>query len=339
MDLSMKTSTTTTSSTTPVFIRMGPLNGISASELVFSKQTLVDIHAEKSVLDALQFMHANEIHALPVFGDSSHGLAAAGGQSTVHATDLHPRHHPSTKMYLGIISMADVLAWVLMNSRLNEHSLFTALSTLHVVQLVGLCKESKSLWIAPQEATLLSIMEPLTKGLHRWLIPRNPHSSHLSLCTLSDVLRYLLHQGFPMPRPWTAQKLMSIPQGFTQDSQVRDLLHWMLERDLPVIPIVTSNETTLLGVLRLRSFRSLSMLTLALKGESVERYLEPPLTVDLTTSMEEMVQVLVTHRAHEVWVVKKKEMVLKGLVTLTDVLKVWFEMFLPDLPKKKFTDY
>ncbi|KAI9159387.1 hypothetical protein H9P43_008727 [Blastocladiella emersonii ATCC 22665] len=134
-----------------------------AAELVARKRDVVDAHAHTSVWEVLGRMALHEVQAVPVWGEPAHWIAAGGVTATVE--------HGANKVYIGMVAVADVARWLANFPQWSDaEALIAFLARTPVSDLIGQTPESRSLWIAPADANLVAIMEPLAKGLHRWLV-------------------------------------------------------------------------------------------------------------------------------------------------------------------------
>ncbi|KAJ3087224.1 hypothetical protein HK102_011558 [Quaeritorhiza haematococci] len=181
---------------------------------------LVEISADSSVGEAVDLMRKYNILALAVFGQKGRWIGA--GLSTDAFT--------KDKQYIGLISILDIVIYLTNVSIQNdEHEVpfrggnpvrYQSLDSIRVIEVVGESDESQSLWLAKPNETLLDALEPMGKGVHRFLVPimaeggpeaeqgtvteggiRNLGvddgfggliAKRYEMCTQTDVIRFLL---------------------------------------------------------------------------------------------------------------------------------------------------
>ncbi|KAJ3071243.1 hypothetical protein HDU98_005624 [Podochytrium sp. JEL0797] len=130
----------------------------------FASKPLVDLEAKCSVAAALATMKAQKVTAIALYGDKDHWIGAGNMNVCI-----------GNKQIIGIITVLDIILYIaskhLETSALKYSDL---IAKTRAVDIVGLNSESMSLWVADSRATLKNALEPLAKGVHRFLVPIYP---------------------------------------------------------------------------------------------------------------------------------------------------------------------
>lgn len=188
------------------------LEETSVGKVVQHKPFLICVPDTATVHDALQLMRKHGVTAMPVVAPPGKWLGA--GASTI--TD--GIHH-----YIGVISMVDVAIHIASSDdyfpqpRVEEFGIHETrprgyplaaggspegrLSS-SVVDLIGQTDEGMSLWTYSHTASLVDVMEPLSKGVHRLLIhfPPNEIDPHKDSSGWHDS-----------PRPSSPTSIITLP--------------------------------------------------------------------------------------------------------------------------------
>ncbi|KAJ1551408.1 hypothetical protein HK405_014574 [Cladochytrium tenue] len=187
-----------------------PLLGLGGADGV----GLVDVDASASLGDALATMRAAKVTALAVYGQTDHWVGA--GSTNVCTA--------SGKLYIGLVSILDIILTLAARA---DDPLATVLASTRIVSLIGSNAEGQSLWVGNPAEPLARSLEPLAKGVHRFLVPlfsqdqavldagaaagagpggrRQSHDTaalpaQYALISQSDVLRFL-HAHLVLPDP------------------------------------------------------------------------------------------------------------------------------------------
>ncbi|KAJ3413898.1 hypothetical protein HDV05_007340 [Chytridiales sp. JEL 0842] len=132
---------------------------IIKSKSPMSPRHVVDVHADTLLMDATLVMKRNKVTALAVYGSTAHWI----GAGEVNASTS------TGKQYIGLITILDFILYLSRHSRTSN--LDTLFHTTKIKNLVGSDGEGQSLWVMRPEQPLLFCLEPLGKGVHRFLVP------------------------------------------------------------------------------------------------------------------------------------------------------------------------
>ncbi|KAI9328854.1 hypothetical protein BDR26DRAFT_873476, partial [Obelidium mucronatum] len=157
------------------------------SLLINAKQPLVDIEAHCSITQALELMKTKHVTSVVIYGEKDHWLGAGNSNICI-----------DNKQFIGLVSILDIILFLASKPAASTTQYNELTSTTRVVDLVGQNTESQSLWLGDTKAKLKYALEPLSKGVHRFLIPIYPATStetpmkptHFQLCSQSDVIAH-----------------------------------------------------------------------------------------------------------------------------------------------------
>ncbi|KAJ3202309.1 hypothetical protein HDU82_007444 [Entophlyctis luteolus] len=156
-------------------------------------RALVRIDAHASVAAALHLMRESQVTAVAVHGQKDHWIGAG-----VSAVLLD-----SDSICIGIVTVLDVLLYLTNHTRhlhpKNQSVTSSAapanfaitIEKTRVADIVGQNPESLSLWVANVQLPLKLALEPLAKGVHRFLVPATSATnagSNYQICTQSDIV-------------------------------------------------------------------------------------------------------------------------------------------------------
>ncbi|EFJ19242.1 hypothetical protein SELMODRAFT_233423 [Selaginella moellendorffii] len=171
------------------------LHSTSVQDLVRDKGRLVEVPYTATVGDTLNVLLAKNILAVPVAAPPGHWIGA-GGSMVVESDKSSgvPR-----KQYIGMVSVLDILIHVAEREDGSCERLQTAIS-----KIIGHSLEGLSLWSIAPHTSLADTMEPMSKGIHRALVPVSSAMDHVSgvelvesspgyhMLTQTDVMAFLL---------------------------------------------------------------------------------------------------------------------------------------------------
>jgi len=280
-----------------------------------SNKPLIHVNSTESVRDAVQMLRDNNILSVPVWDDEE-------------------------KSFIWFLSILDVLRFC-MTDGLREDSSKAPYEFLLKDMIPALGEDEAGLvQTVYQHTNLSSVMEWFTLGVHRVLVQNAQGTTDKpsgSIVSQSDVVRFLLHHD----------KDLSADADRTLEE------HGLLDADVPSIGpkkliTIDSSKTALEGFQMLFTARTsavgvvdsdnkllgnLSASDLrGVKSGEVEQLLSLPIAdflqsqsrVPLTTcspssTLRQVIRLLVENRIHRVWVVDAENHVV-GLITLTDIL-------------------
>ncbi|TPX37475.1 hypothetical protein SmJEL517_g00562 [Synchytrium microbalum] len=303
---------------------------------------LVAISVDSCLGDALKLLRRHNILALPVYGQKGHWLGVGGDTDAIDG-DKH---------YIGLLSILDITIYLTNlamevdaakpNSpvdapRPHAHGMDT-LDSVSVRTLLGKSPESQTLWIAKPGDKLSACIEPLSKGVHRLLVPQPiGESAGFHLITQSDIIRYILSilNEDPNLRAKASTSLAVLglaPDGadkrvLTVDKDVSLLaaLKGMSDWGINAIPVVNEAKNGVLtGTLSISDLRQV------------------PARTDIFELLSEMKKLTVAqfldrvkiggeysggdiHHVHRIWIVNDARVPI-GIVTLTDIIHAILEL-------------
>ncbi|KAI9340033.1 hypothetical protein DFJ73DRAFT_845799 [Zopfochytrium polystomum] len=173
---------------------------------------IVDVEASAPLSAALAAMRKRSVTAIAVYGNRDHWIGA--GSTTVCTA--------AGKLYIGIISILDIILHLAAHS---TESYQQVIENTRISSIVGAHSEGQSLWVGNPAESLALSLEPLAKGVHRFLVPLYSHATEpksvrtlpaqYALLTQSDVCRFF-HAHFLLPDPLlTTPALMLLSTSLT----------------------------------------------------------------------------------------------------------------------------
>jgi CBS domain-containing protein len=178
----------------------GVLKQTKVQELVQHKGRLVEVPYTATVGDALNALLAKNILAVPVAASPGQWVGAGG--SMIMEADKSTGQ--MRKQYIGMVSVLDILIHIVEEEG-GEDDFAGRLSST-VASVIGHSLEGLSLWTVSPNASIYEVMEPMSKGIHRALVPveslmHQPHhapveimesSPAYQMLTQTDMVRFLL---------------------------------------------------------------------------------------------------------------------------------------------------
>uniref|UniRef100_A0A0D6R3W3 CBS domain-containing protein n=1 Tax=Araucaria cunninghamii TaxID=56994 RepID=A0A0D6R3W3_ARACU len=149
-------------------------------EIVKYKRRLVEVPYTASVGDTLNVLLANNILAVPVAAPPGQWIGAGGSMilESDKATGAIRKH------YIGMVSMLDILVHL---AESESDDVGANLMAVPVSSIIGHCLEGLSLWTVSPNTSVLDVMEPLSKGIHRALVPLESHQDHVAVLELKET--------------------------------------------------------------------------------------------------------------------------------------------------------
>eukprot|EP00850_Spirogloea_muscicola_P004394 SM000019S04938 [mRNA] locus=s19:168584:171635:+ [translate_table: standard] len=204
------------------------LRSTAVGDLVVAKQRIAEVPYTSTVGDVLQTMLMRDVTAVPVAAPPGEFIGAGGSSildsdprtgivrkqaSACCSRISFPRQAPQWAeefwhllQYIGIVDMLDVLIHLaeITGQEAGEEQLETP-----VESIIGHSMEGLSLWAMGPSTSLYDALEPLSKGVHRMLVPFEPTSpqertggielsktaTSYRMVTQTDVIRSLVNQG------------------------------------------------------------------------------------------------------------------------------------------------
>mmetsp|Transcript_6674 Transcript_6674/g.11685 ORF Transcript_6674/g.11685 Transcript_6674/m.11685 type:complete len:318 (+) Transcript_6674:42-995(+) len=288
-------------------------------------RALVEADSNSSVQDTLHLMKKHSILSVPVYGRVGHWIGAGGNTSAVTAD----------KQYIGIVSVVDIL-YYLYNAPEKEAAL-----TKRVVDAIGASMEGRSLWVTRRDSSLAAAVEPLSKLVHRCLVP--VEGLGFSLLTQTDVVRFIythvqrkaddvfgMTVGQCLSFIERAQQKPRILVTATSAHTVGNTLDYMHDQWTQAVPIVNASSGALEGTLSCSDFRGLdstnirpvcAMTVAEFLADKKQWQVGAPSNVSCLRShtVGEVVGKLLLHHVHRAWVVDEFDRP-EDLLSFTDIL-------------------
>lgn len=144
--------------------KAGLLRATSVAQVVEHKMRLVEIPYTATVNDALTTLLAKNILAVPVAAPPGQWIGAGG--SMILESDKVTG--VVRKQYIGMVSVLDILIHIADADK--EEDVDSRLKA-PVSSIIGHSIEGLSLWSISPQTSVFDAMEPMSKGIHRALIP------------------------------------------------------------------------------------------------------------------------------------------------------------------------
>ncbi|KAJ3015596.1 UNVERIFIED_CONTAM: hypothetical protein HDU68_012652 [Siphonaria sp. JEL0065] len=232
------------------------------SLLAHAKHPLVDIEAHCTIAQALELMKTKHVTSLVIYGEKDYWLGA--GNTSICL---------DKKQFIGLVSVLDIILFLASKNLEPSSFQFDELvSSKRVVDLVGQNTESQSLWLGDTNAKLKFALEPMAKGIHRFLIPiypptesdaphQYPKPVDFQLCSQSDVVAQFAPLLFSDDRFKTlsessiSQFMSTNPKVVTRSDLVLPVLTSLASLNIMAVPVVDS-EGILADTLSVSDFRA-----------------------------------------------------------------------------------
>lgn len=183
------------------------LETTTVGDLVAMKGRMISVPDTATINEVLSTLEANNITAVPVASCGNHWLGAGG-------TSIND----GGKQYIGFVSVLDVVLHIADNLGQPEKEM-----GLLAVNIIGQSNESRTLWTLSPATKLLEAMEPLSKGIHRFLVPFegsadpkadpgpeiNVSAPKIGLLTQTDIVRFFI-QNIDLLGPVAAKTVVDL---------------------------------------------------------------------------------------------------------------------------------
>ncbi|KAJ7529971.1 hypothetical protein O6H91_15G082000 [Diphasiastrum complanatum] len=178
------------------------LRNATVQQLVQNKRRLIEVPCTATVGDTLNVLLANDVVAVPVAAPPGQWIGAGG--SMIVESDKSTGG--VRKQYIGMVSVLDVLIHVSEEDESGELDLEGKLST-PVSSIIGHSIEGLSLWTISPSTSIYEALEPMSKGIHRALVPIESHIEHATgvelnesspgyhMMTQTDLVQYIQHHA------------------------------------------------------------------------------------------------------------------------------------------------
>ncbi|CAM6118065.1 unnamed protein product [Calypogeia fissa] len=165
------------------------LKNSTVLQIVKNLRRLIEVPFNASVRDTLNTMHAHDILAVVVAAPPGHWIGA-GGTSILEAdkcTGVVRKH------YIGMVSVTDILVHIVEdNAQMN----------VPISKVIGHSLESLNLWTIGPSTSVYDAVEPMSKGVHRVLVPFESErdvlgvesveaSAGYHILTQTDILQFI----------------------------------------------------------------------------------------------------------------------------------------------------
>ncbi|KAG6541200.1 hypothetical protein Mapa_017434 [Marchantia paleacea] len=165
------------------------LKSSTISQIMKNKRRLIEVPFNASVRDTLNTMQAHDILAVAVAAPPGQWIGAGGSQilEADKATGTVRKH------YIGLVSVLDILVHVVEDdAQLNAP----------VSSIIGHSLEGLNLWTISPTTSVYDSIEPMSKGVHRVLVPFESQSdthgveltessSGYHMLTQTDVIQFI----------------------------------------------------------------------------------------------------------------------------------------------------
>ncbi|KAI8093176.1 uncharacterized protein BX664DRAFT_329098 [Halteromyces radiatus] len=273
-----------------------------------TKPSLIAVSPTVSIQTALTLMNSHRFTSLPIFS------------------------HDCTKV-VSIVNLFDILLYLMGDLTTVQKDKFPLGDPVENVLGLDADRESYRMYKTDQHDKLLETFRVFASGGHRALVvDETDESKHPWLLSQSDIMRHIVHH------PECISELIDINKsiqelGFvdkdrkliTIQGRQQSALHGyrlMAKEKLSGIPIL-DEQGQFAGDLCLEDLpgANLDMIDL-LDLKSVD-YLKKlshhePSTADRNTSLKDIIDIMVNHDTHRVWILDEKKVV--GVVTMSDIL-------------------
>ncbi|KAH8556966.1 hypothetical protein BGW37DRAFT_474957 [Umbelopsis sp. PMI_123] len=293
------------------------ITSTTAKELGLSgvKKPLIVVQPTIPIRDALEVMSRNGITSLPMYSHSSTQITS-------------------------IVNLFDILIHLVKDSKTPnfDQEEFSKLAE-PLENVLGLDGEMESyrLYKSYDTDDLIDTLEAFASGIHRSLVVDNLDVSQPWLLTQTDILRYVYQQpetlqalGIDVQK--SIGELQVLPQSTGVKSIVTasanelavDVYKKMGDLKVAGVPIVDENKKIITDL----SIEDLPSADLTKPNDLARPCLEfveglgkgKSLTVPKDVTLKDLLQALLTHRAHRAWIVGSDGDSLQGVVSMSDII-------------------
>jgi len=284
------------------------------AELSSLKNDIVSVPADASVSTALEEMRFKGLTALPV------------------------RHASQAGEYLGIVNLVDVATFVAFGlfphgqdpATVKMDDALPKLVQTPVADLIGVTDEGKRVWSFKDTDPLGSVLDPLSKGVHRALVVSD--SSATKVVSQTDVLNlFEKHRDMTdaaalgkklnesgMLRPAQEGKVVTVPSTETTLTGYRR----MTQSQLSALAVV-NDAGAVVGTLSASDLRGVLADQIPAKVQlALSEFLPKthPVTATPTTQVGEVMTQMLTAKVHHVWIVDSAQKPLY-CVSISDLIE------------------
>ncbi|CAM6094810.1 unnamed protein product [Calypogeia fissa] len=301
------------------------LETTTVGDLVAHKGRVISVPDTATITEVLSTLAVNNLTAVPVAGVSQ---------------------------YIGFVSVLDVVLHIADNLGQPEKEM-----GLLAVNIMGQSNESRTLWTLSPTTKLLEAIEPLSKGIHRFLVPSEDlaepeagSAPKTGLLSQTDIVRFFL-QNVDYLGPVAAKTVADLGLVDTCQSPVAvpcniplvDVLRLMKnEGGVTAIAVVGAMDGItpgsqprpvrggkVLGTISASDFRGLKPDMLrSITDITVEQFLtsvsgvdtpKAPVTCRPSTPLATVMASAISSKVHRVWVTNEDGW-LSGVVTFSDII-------------------
>jgi CBS domain-containing protein len=242
---------------------------------------------------------------------------------------------------LGVVSVMDLLIFIAWGPYFEsgdlEKSDVTQAKNLNrpISQVLGLTQESRGVYVVEPEMSLSSIIQPLSSGYHRLLVPQKDDEGKRAYRVLSqsDVISYIYKHRQEV-KDVVKQKLSDL--GFkpkeiasiTADTPAVEGFRNMTSDKVPALAVV-DKQGKLIGNLSASDLRGMSTKRLKDAVKPVTEFLETihgsvrePITISFDSTLENAMDLITNEGVHRLWVVDEQDKPI-GCVSLSNIINVF----------------
>lgn len=255
-------------------------------------KNLYTIPASSSLSDALNLFETHKVSTLAVTGKN---FISAGGRVDVFT--------PDGKQVIGLVSALDICRLYLENYNLN----------VSVLNAVGESLESQSLWVLEKSASLSSLLELFSKGIHSVFLKEN---DQFEIFTRMDLVSILL-ENYSLILKESIHTLCKKVVKVNSYENILDTLKEMSQNQIYALPIVQQEQ--LVGTISLSDFKD--VISKGNLNVSLEYFKKPDMIDRGTCTMEDSIETVLkkirTGHIHRLWILQGSQVV--GVVSLSDI--------------------
>jgi CBS domain-containing protein len=255
-------------------------------------KNLISIPASASLSDALNLFKIHKVSTIAVTGRN---FISAGGRSDIFT-------HTGEQI-VGLVSALDLIRLYLENRNLNAS----------VLEAIGESLESQSLWVLEKTASISSLLELFSKGIHSIFLKDN---ESFEIFTRMDLVILLLENYSQFLQGSITLLYKQVVKADIHDDLLATIKQMSLNQ-MHALPIIQDGR--LVGTISLSDFKEI--ISERMQDLSLEYFKNPGRvqrgTCDKNDSIETVLKKIKDGHIHRLWIVDNSK--VAGVVSLSDI--------------------
>lgn len=291
---------------------------VHLSELVHDKHNMIRALNTYTLEEAMELMRLNNISSIPIY---------------------NPKEHK----YIGLLDYFDIMCYVAFGSFKKQllESDFENVSfgRQRCEDFLGISREGKKVWRYDSDDSLESVLETLTKGVHRIMVNKPAKTKrsksvkyHHRILSQSDIVKYLYDWASGQELPMLRRRIDELhliqraPVTVKETLSAIDAFKLMYQHDVFAVAVV-NEQGQIIANLSATDLRYLTQSKLTAIFLPIMLFLQEihgqraakPITCQPHSTFEEVLFEANVSRVKRIWITNAN-MVPMGVITLTDMI-------------------